>query len=213
MSSQEDVFTKNFTVILVVVVCGIVGVASFEQFAGKTVISAEETAANIKPVGQVTISAPPAEVASVQTAVVEESAKQPESTEPAPTASETESPASVETPQESAPAAEEAAPSETNSAPATEASAEESDLEIANGEEIYKSACFVCHDSGASGAPKIGDSADWAPRIAQGIDVMAQHAIEGFTGTKGMMPPKGGRMDLPDEDVKNAVSYIVSKSQ
>mgnify|MGYP003694659899 CR=1 FL=1 len=67
------------------------------------------------------------------------------------------------------------------------------------GEEVYNAACTACHGAGNRGAPKFGDKAAWAPRIAKGMDVLHMHAIEGFTGTNGMMPPKGGRVDLSDE--------------
>lgn len=83
----------------------------------------------------------------------------------------------------------------------------------ADGATIYNTVCFACHSTGAAGAPKTGDKAAWAPRIAQGMDVMKQHAVQGFKGAKGVMPPKGGRADLPDADIEAAVEYLVSKSQ
>jgi len=63
------------------------------------------------------------------------------------------------------------------------------------------------------GAPKPGDKADWGPRIAQGEEVLFKHAIEGFTGAKGMMPAKGGGASLSDEEVKAAVTHMVSLSR
>ena len=60
-----------------------------------------------------------------------------------------------------------------------------------DGETVFKGACFACHDTGAAGAPKRGDKAAWEPRIAQGFDTLRKHAIEGFTGKAGMMPPRG----------------------
>ena len=82
-----------------------------------------------------------------------------------------------------------------------------------SGPQVYNSACLACHGAGIGGAPILGDAGQWAPRIAQGIDVLAQHAIEGFTGSVGYMPPKGGRMDLSDEEIKGAVDYMVAESQ
>jgi len=79
----------------------------------------------------------------------------------------------------------------------------------AAGKKIYDEACFACHSTGAAGAPKLGDKAAWAKRIQQGMDVLVQNAIKG----KGAMPPKGGRMDLSDEAIRNAVAYIVSQSK
>ncbi|MGH2823057.1 MAG: c-type cytochrome, partial [Thermoleophilaceae bacterium] len=60
---------------------------------------------------------------------------------------------------------------------------------------------------------KLGDKAAWADRIAQGEGTLADHAIKGFQGKTGMMPPKGGRADLSDEDVKAAVSHMVEESK
>ncbi|MBT8164900.1 MAG: c-type cytochrome [Acidimicrobiia bacterium] len=82
------------------------------------------------------------------------------------------------------------------------------------GQETYESACAVCHDGGAAGAPKFGDPDEgWATRIAQGIDVLYDHAVNGFEGADGMMPAKGGRRFLDDESVKAAVDYMVENSQ
>ncbi|MCP4696231.1 MAG: cytochrome c5 family protein [Gammaproteobacteria bacterium] len=78
-----------------------------------------------------------------------------------------------------------------------------------NGEQTYKAACFACHMTGAANAPKLGDKAAWAPRIAQGIEVLREHSIKGYKG----MPPKGGRIDLSDQSVLAAVAYMVLKSQ
>jgi len=83
----------------------------------------------------------------------------------------------------------------------------------ADGQKTYQTACFACHGTGAAGAPKIGDKADWAPRIAQGMATLEKHAIKGFKGKKGVMPAKGGRADMSDADVKAAVAYMVSQSK
>ena len=79
------------------------------------------------------------------------------------------------------------------------------------GESVYKSSCFACHGTGAAGAPKLGDSSAWTARIAQGNAVLAQHAIEGYKGATGYMPPKGGYSNLSDQDVTLAVEYMVSQ--
>jgi cytochrome c len=59
----------------------------------------------------------------------------------------------------------------------------------------------------------VGDVAAWTPRIAQGMDVLNDHAINGFTGEAGIMLPKGGRADLTDQEVMDAVAYMVAESQ
>ena len=83
----------------------------------------------------------------------------------------------------------------------------------ADGQKTYQTACFACHGTGAAGAPKIGDKAAWAPRIAQGMATLEKHALGGFKGKKGVMPAKGGRADLSDADVKAAVAHMVSQSK
>ena len=81
------------------------------------------------------------------------------------------------------------------------------------GKKIYDATCVACHAAGVAGAPKLGDKTAWAPRIAQGADTLHTHAIKGFQGKVGMMPPKGGNMSLKDEDVKAAVDYMVSQNK
>jgi cytochrome c5 len=81
------------------------------------------------------------------------------------------------------------------------------------GKKTYDSACFACHATGAAGAPKLGDKAAWKNRIAQGDKMLNEHAIKGFQGKKGFMPAKGGRADLTDDAVMNAVAYMVSQSK
>ncbi|NRB38384.1 MAG: cytochrome c5 family protein [Pseudomonadales bacterium] len=78
-----------------------------------------------------------------------------------------------------------------------------------SGEEIFGASCTGCHSTGAAGAPKVGDKAAWAPRIAQGKATLYDHAKNGFNG----MPPKGLCMDCTDDELKATVDYIVSKSQ
>jgi cytochrome c5 len=81
------------------------------------------------------------------------------------------------------------------------------------GEEVYDQACVACHGAGIAGAPKIADKGAWASRIAQGMDTLHKHAIEGYTGKSGVMPPKGGRTDLSDQSIINAVDYMVAQSK
>ena len=81
------------------------------------------------------------------------------------------------------------------------------------GKSTYEGACQACHGMGIAGAPKLGDVAGWEPRIAQGMDVLVDHAINGYQGDNGIMPAKGGRMDLSDEAVANAVAFMAESSQ
>lgn len=83
----------------------------------------------------------------------------------------------------------------------------------ADGKATYDKACFACHASGAAGAPKFGDKAAWADRIAQGNDTLYKHAMEGFKGESGVMPAKGGNAALSDDDVKAAVDYMVENAK
>lgn len=116
----------------------------------------------------------------------------------APAASaETSTPAPAATPAPATPAATEVA-----AAPANDV-----------GKSTYGKVCVMCHGAGIGGAPKPGDKAAWAPRIAQGKDTLYKHALEGFTGSQGMMPAKGGGASLSDDDVKAAVDHMVSLSQ
>jgi cytochrome c5 len=81
------------------------------------------------------------------------------------------------------------------------------------GEAAFNQACVACHGAGVAGAPKLGDKAAWAPRIAQGTDTLHQHALQGFQGKSGFMPPKGGRTDITDQSVLNGVDYMVAAAK
>jgi cytochrome c5 len=80
------------------------------------------------------------------------------------------------------------------------------------GKTLYSAACVACHGAGIAGAPKFGDKGAWAPRVAQGANVLYEHALKGFQGKAGMMPPKGGS-SAPDADVKAAVDYMVAAAK
>jgi len=81
------------------------------------------------------------------------------------------------------------------------------------GKKVFGNVCSMCHASGAAGAPKFGNKDEWAPRIAQGMDVLYKHALGGFTGKKGQMPARGGSPKLTDDEVKAAVNYMVDKAK
>jgi len=95
-----------------------------------------------------------------------------------------------------------------SAAPAAPAAASASPGDLAKGEQVYNSTCMACHGAAVLGAPKFGDKAAWAPRVAQGMDTLHTNAINGIR----MMPPKGGNAALSDTDVKAAVDYMVSKA-
>ena len=98
---------------------------------------------------------------------------------------------------------------ETEPQPEAEVAAESSALD---GHAIYQNACFACHMTGAGGAPILGDTVVWADRLTQGRDALVKHAIDGFTGSLGVMLPKGGRADLSDEEVAAAVDHMIAES-
>jgi cytochrome c5 len=82
-----------------------------------------------------------------------------------------------------------------------------------SGEETFQQVCSTCHGAGIAGAPKAGDKAAWGPRIAKGKELLYEHALHGFQGSSGVMPPKGGRTDLPDDVVKAAVDHMVDMAK
>lgn len=125
--------------------------------------------------------------------------EQPAPTEPAAAVTEQAQPAPQAAAEAPAPAP---AP-----APAAEIKVAAADAD--KGKKVYGSTCSLCHAAGVAGAPKAGDKAAWSPRIAQGKDTLYKHAINGFTGKTGAMPPKGGNATLSDDDVKAAVDYMV----
>jgi cytochrome c5 len=80
------------------------------------------------------------------------------------------------------------------------------------GQQVYATVCIACHaPPGVGGAPALGDSDAWAARIAQGMDTLIDHALHGFTGSTGVMPRKGERADLSDEEIISAVEYMVAQ--
>ena len=79
----------------------------------------------------------------------------------------------------------------------------------ADGKAIYDKTCHVCHATGLAGAPKFGDKAAWAPRIATGMQTLHNAAIKGLNA----MPPRGGNMALSDAEVTAAVDYMVGAAK
>ncbi|MCA3178410.1 MAG: cytochrome c5 family protein [Burkholderiales bacterium] len=76
------------------------------------------------------------------------------------------------------------------------------------GKKLYETACQACHVAGVAGAPKLGDKAAWAPRLAAGVDGLTASVIKG----KGAMPPKGGST-ASDAEIKASVQYMVDAAK
>ena len=115
-------------------------------------------------------------------------------------------------PAEAAPATAPAAPPAATAPAAPAPAAAPAVASAETGKTLYNSACVACHGAGIAGAPKLGDKAAWTARIAQGNPTLYEHAIKGFQGKAGVMPPKGGS-PAPDADVKAAVDYMVLASK
>jgi cytochrome c5 len=81
-----------------------------------------------------------------------------------------------------------------------------------SGPQVYNEACYLCHAApGVGGAPVIGNAELWGPRVAQGHDTLVEHALNGYQGSTGFMPAKGGRMDLSDDEIVSAIDYMLSQ--
>jgi cytochrome c5 len=98
-----------------------------------------------------------------------------------------------------------AAAGEAASAPVQAATTEQATAAVAeiDGESLYTTACSACHSTGAAGAPKPG-SPEMALRVEKGEDALVQSALNGLNA----MPPKGGRPDLSDEQIRAIVQYM-----
>ena len=81
-----------------------------------------------------------------------------------------------------------------------------------SGPQVYNSACLACHGAGIGGAPKTGEAGIWQTRIGQGRAVLEDHVINGYQGDDGYMPPKGGRVDLSDEEILSAMQYMLDQA-
>ena len=93
--------------------------------------------------------------------------------------------------------------------PATTSSAAATASGPLTGEQVYNQFCFACHAAGVAGAPLLGDAAAWAPRIAQGLDVLWEHTLNGINA----MPAKGTCMSCSDEELRASMDYMVEAAQ
>ncbi|MCH8501584.1 MAG: cytochrome c5 family protein [Aliidiomarina sp.] len=73
-------------------------------------------------------------------------------------------------------------------------------------EQVYNQACAACHTGGVLGAPRKNVAEDWTDRLAQGMDVLLEHSINGFNA----MPPRGGCMNCTDEEIESAIEYMIA---
>lgn len=112
----------------------------------------------------------------------------------APKAADAKPAAAAATPAAAAPAAAPAATAPTASAAA------------GDGKKVYDTTCMVCHGTGVAGAPKYGDKAAWAPRVATGHDTLVKNSISGIRA----MPPRGGNGALSDAQLRAAVDYMLA---
>lgn len=133
---------------------------------------------------------------------------------PAPAAATTAAPAAAATTAAPAAAAPAAAAPAAPAAPATPVAAAVAPAALSAdaGKKVFDTTCVACHGAGIAGAPKMGDKAAWAPRIKQGAAVLYAHAIQGFQGKAGMMPPKGGA-PVSDDEVKAAVDFMIAAAK
>jgi len=100
---------------------------------------------------------------------------------------------------------EPAAPAEVKT---EEPAAEVAVFDLEAGKVLYEAKCSACHIPGVG--PKLDDKAAWEAIAAQGLEVIYDHTINGFTGPKGAMPAKGTAADATDADLHNAVAYMLA---
>ena len=196
MSKADDVFWRQFSVVLILLT--VFGFAMYfvansigGQAYAKMSSGPDAVAARIAPAGRSRIGDPAAQTRA-----------------PAPAASIAAA-ASVVQPEASKSGTPPAA-SDTGAASAAgqTVAAATGAIDVAAGEKIYQSACFACHLSGAADAPKLDDPAAWEPRLGQGMAGL----LRSVTNGKGAMPPKGGFAHLTEDDLRNALGFMLDKA-
>ncbi|MDY0342575.1 MAG: c-type cytochrome [Lentimicrobium sp.] len=93
-----------------------------------------------------------------------------------------------------------------------EAKSEAMTADLANGEAIYNKACIACHMTGVAGAAALTDKARWDENAAKGMETLLADAIRGYTGKYGVMPEKGTCMDCTEQDMFDAISFMLDKA-
>lgn len=76
-------------------------------------------------------------------------------------------------------------------------------------ERTYTQSCSACHNSGAAGAPRMGNSDDWSARAEKGLETLYENTINGYNN---IMPPKGMCFTCSDDELKAVVDYILAES-
>lgn len=196
MSKADDVFIRQFIIVLVLLAAygvgaGVLGVwiagAARDASAG----SERATLERIAPVGKLKLGEPGQRArAEAEKAASESAAAAASADESAPDSSGTAGTTVVA-------AASPAAPAST---PAAAVAIDEA------GEKIYKQYCFACHLTGVAEAPKTGDTEAWAPRAATGFDALFTSVVNG----KGAMPPRSGFPHLSDDELKAGIRYLLA---
>lgn len=81
------------------------------------------------------------------------------------------------------------------------------DPDLALGEATFNEVCKVCHLQAINGAPILGNEKMWASRKDQSLEVLVEHATNGY----GLMPAKGGREELTEDQIRAAIKFMLSK--
>lgn len=85
-------------------------------------------------------------------------------------------------------------------------------VNLENGKVIYDKACIACHWKGVAGAAALTDKARWEEIAVKGMKVLHQHSIDGFQGEYGVMPAKGTCTDCTDQDMYDAIGYMINEA-
>ena len=197
MSKADDVFIRQFIIVLVLLAAygvgaGVLGVWIANAARDASAGSERATLERIAPVGKLMLgeSGQPAR-AEMEKAVSESAAA----------AASDEGSTAERSAATAAPAVVAAAtPAAAASTPAPAATIDEA------AEKIYKQYCFACHLSGVAEAPKTGDTEAWAARAANGFDALFASVVNG----KGAMPPRAGFPQLSDDELKAGIRYLLA---
>ena len=194
MSKADDVFIRQFIIVLVLLAAYGVGAAVLGVWiagAARDASAGSERATleRIAPVGKLKLGEPGQRARAEAEKAASESAA-------AESASESSGAAGTTVVAAASPAGSTSAASETAAAAAVDPA----------GEAIYKQYCFACHLTGVAEAPKTGDTEAWAPRAATGFDALFTNVVNG----KGAMPARSGFPHLSDDELKAGIRYLLA---